>query len=275
MSDFPWRKHSSTHLNIEFNKLQQKLVSTTIKYPLSYLRTGMVCSNYFFQKERIKTPSQGKPSCYNFWQQNESKTRRYNDQTQSHDLFTTVVFLNHAPSQFQVMAAGRIYKYFGANKVLDPYAGWGDRCVAAMAMNLDYTGIDCNTNLKKPYVNMIKQYNVDSNSNVQMIFKKSESVNLTKIDFDFVLSSPPYWNRNKTRLLEEYNGTDNNYIDFINESLVPLIVNINNMNPHIWVCLNMPQDMYNDVKKIIGPCEKILKIKSNNNNNKFLHVYCF
>ena len=276
---FPWRKHNKNELLDEYDKLKHKLENMgeapegIIKFPIPYLRTGMKCSNIFFQKERLKTPSQNKISCFDFWKLNKVKIREYNSKNSSHDLFTTIVFMNHAPSQFPPMTAGMIYKYFGATKVLDPYAGWGDRCISAMAMNIDYIGIDSNPKLLNNYKKIIKYFKTESD--IKIIINKSENINLNKLDFDFILSSPPFWNTKKTKLLEEYNNTSNSYENFINNSIIHLIKTVRNKDPHIWICLHMPSDMYNDIKKIIGPCNKIIKFKTTLNTSSNQSLYCF
>ena len=61
---FPWRKHNKNELLDEYEKLKHKLENIIIKFPIPYLRSGMKCSNIFFQKERLKTPSQNKISCF-------------------------------------------------------------------------------------------------------------------------------------------------------------------------------------------------------------------
>ena len=222
MSDFPWRSHTRKELLDDYFKLISKIENTGIKFPLPYLRTGLKCSNYFFQYERMKTRSQGKISCYDFWKKNKNKVIASYDKDTTHgDIFTKVNFMNHPPSQFPPMVACQLYKYFGATKVLDPYAGWGDRCVAAMAMDIDYIGIDSNKNLRKPYQDMIKYY--PSKSNVKMFFQRSENIDIDELDFDFVLTSPPFWNKSNSRLLEVYNGSEPDYKIFIQQSLIPLI----------------------------------------------------
>ena len=72
----------------------------------------------------------------------------YYDSHPINDLFGIIVFLNKAPSQFSIITACWTYKFFNANTVLDPFSGWGDRCIAAMSMNVDYTGCDSNDNLR-------------------------------------------------------------------------------------------------------------------------------
>lgn len=278
--DFPWRKHTKDELINEYEKLKNKLNNTDIIFPIPYSRIGYKCSNNFFQYERIKTPSQGKKSCFDFWQTNKEKIEKNNKLTSSHDLFTTIVFMNHAPSQFPIFIAGQIYKYFKTKKVLDPFAGWGDRCLAAMALDIDYTGIDINTNLEPLYDNMISTY--ESKSKIKIIFKNCNKVNINRINYDLIFSSPPYWN-DKNKLLEKYYNCENDYEIFMNDCLIPFIIKSLQKNPNIWVCLNIPPQMYNDIKKTkIGVCKKIIRFNTGSNTNGKNHsknltncIYCF
>lgn len=142
-----------------------------------------------------------------------------------------------------------------------------------MAMNIDYIGIDSNPKLLNNYKKIIKYFNTESD--IKIIINKSENINLNKLNFDFILSSPPFWNTKKTKLLEEYNNTSNSYEDFINNSIIHLIKTVRNKDPQIWICLHMPSDMYNDIKKIIGPCNKIIKFKTTLNTSSNQSLYCF
>jgi 16S rRNA G966 N2-methylase RsmD len=280
MTSFPWRHHNEKELNKNFFNLKKKLNSININDNdlIPYFRNGVKCSNFFFQKERLNTPSQDKKSCVEFWKLNEDKIKAYNKKSWGNDFFTTIVFMNHAPSQFPPVTAGCIYKLFNAKKILDPFAGWGDRCISAIALNLDYIGIDSNPNLLDCYNNLIKFF--QPKSKIQIIFNKSQEVNLDELDFNFVFSSPPFYNKQKTKLLEEYNNTDNNNYETFITSLVDLIKKIKNKKhtlKDIWVCFHLPLHMYEDIKNSIGECKKILKFFTNSNTTKnpIQYVYCF
>lgn len=276
---YPFKKYLKKDLINEYNILKNKLNEYNPNKNIKYSRIGLKCSNNFFQYERIKTPSQGKISCYDYWKKNYKKVIEYHNKSNSNsDLFATIIFLNHGPSQFPTFIAGQIYKKFNASKILDPFAGWGDRCLAAMSLNLDYTGIDLNSALKPYYKNMIDYY--DTKSKIKMYFKNCMDVDLNKIDFDFVLTSPPYWSKDK-KLLEKYNKTDDDYDFFMNSILIPFIIKCKRKNSDIVVCINMPEMMYNDVKKEIGKCNRKItftthynsRSKNTNKNKKF--IYCF
>jgi 16S rRNA G966 N2-methylase RsmD len=278
---FPFRKYTKNELLDEYFNLKNKLISHEISNKISYSRVGSKCSNKFFQIERMKTPSQGKISCYDYWFKNKKKIINYsnNSNKKSNDLFAFISFLNHPSAQFLPFIAGQIYLFFEAKKILDPYAGWGDRCLTAMALDIDYIGIDSNINLKLPYDKMLKYY--PSNSNVEIIYDKCENIDIVNLDFDFVFTSPPYWNEKK-KILEEYNNCETDYDIFLNNSLIPLIKNCKKKNNNMWICINMPNFMYKDVKKVIGKCRKILNFSTNLNNKSKDHskrkindIYCF
>ena len=158
---FPWR-NSSKNLIHEYENLKNRVSKTKTTAYIPYRRIGYSCSNYFFQYSRLSTPSQGKPSCVQNWYKNHDKIMCYHSKRNQYknksDLYGTISFMFHAPAQFPPLTACMIYKYFSPTFILDPYAGWGDRCLAAMSMDIDYMGIDSNTELKVHYELMEKMY---------------------------------------------------------------------------------------------------------------------
>ena len=56
---------------------------------------------------------------------------------------------------FKSSTAKYIYKKYNATSVLDPTMGWGGRLLGAMALGIDYYGIDTNLDLNEPYEDMI------------------------------------------------------------------------------------------------------------------------
>lgn len=71
----------------------------------------------------------------------------------------------------------------------------GDRCLAAIALGLDYIGIDSNINLTLSYNQMCSFFPIESK--IQILFDQCEKVNIDNFDFDLVLSSPPFWEKGK------------------------------------------------------------------------------
>jgi len=77
-------------------------------------------------------------------------------------------------------------------KWLDISSGWGDRLITAMAMDMDYTGFDPNTELMKGHSEMIRRFGNPSRHRV--IYEPFELATIPNGPYDIVLSSTPYFN---------------------------------------------------------------------------------
>jgi len=97
---------------------------------------------------------------------------------------------------FKSTTSKYLYKKYKATSVLDPTAGWGGRMLGAWALNIDYTGIDTNINMIGSYDKMIDYLKGNQlfSSKLQMIWEDCLKVDFSKIEYDFVLTSPPYIN---------------------------------------------------------------------------------
>ena len=161
-------------------------------------------------------------------------------------------------------AAACMYKKYKATRVLDFTAGWGARMVAAMALDIDYIGIDSNTNLREGYNRIIKLLKPYTKSNVKMYFKKAEKVDFSKIGkYDYVFTSPPYEYLEAYENMKNYEGDGkikqpssskkikmNDSAKFYDEFLVPTLKKAYKYLPkNKHICLNMPDIMYDKIKK--------------------------
>lgn len=136
-----------------------------------------------------------------------------------------------------------------------------------MAMNIDYIGIDSNTNLKPLYKGLIDFFPTESN--VKVIFKPCQDVDISSLDFDFVFSSPPYWRDGK--LIDKYNNCIEDYEEFMNTCLIQLMKDIRKKK--VPMCLHLPKNMYNDIKKIFGPCNKTILFKTGMAASQLNYIY--
>ena len=161
-------------------------------------------------------------------------------------------------------AAACAYKKNKATKVLDFTAGWGARLIAAMALDIDYTGIDANKALKPGYDKIIKTLRPYSKSKVKMIFKKAETVDISKLKYDFVFTSPPYeylevyenmenYEKKGEKVSQPYSSSKIKIDDsekFYDEFMIPTLKEIYKYLPKgKYICLNMPDIMYTKIKK--------------------------
>lgn len=268
VSSFPWRRYPMSELLLEYEKLRTKK-NCRILVPMKFSQIGYKCTNQYFQYERMSTPCIRRDSATVYWVKNKDYITNYDHKTKG-DYFRLVNFLSRAPSQFPLFTALQLYKYFKATKILDPYAGWGDRCLAAMAMDIDYTGIDKNTNLADAYTRIQQVF--PTKSTVSMYFQSAETFDYNSVQFDMVLTSPPFW-RNKS-LIEKYNQTDHDYDTFMKTSLVPvLIACIAKCTRVGTTCVYIPPSMYKDLKKYIGKCKQ--KIPCYFPGNTVNDIYCW
>ena len=165
---------------------------------------------------------------------------------------------------FKSTTAKYLYKKYNARSVLDPTAGWGGRMLGAWALGIDYTGIDTNTNMKPAYDKMteyLSSYNQfnnplfeqENNTNLKMLWSSALDVDFSKIDYDFVLTSPPYVN------LEIYEHMDKWTSDeaFYKEFFIPLWQkSVDNIKKGGHVCFNISPKMYDDaVTHGLEPCD--------------------
>ena len=139
---------------------------------------------------------------------------------------------------FKPTVAINVYKQVRATSVLDPCAGWGGRLLGAAAIGIPYTGIDTNVSLKPGYDEMVAKLDI---KNTQMLWSNALEVDFSTIDYDCVLTSPPYINLEIYVGMTPFSSDDEFYTKF----LIPLI---NKCRKHIrragHVCFNISPAMY-------------------------------
>ena len=196
-------------------------------------------------------------------------------------------------------AAVQMYKKYKATRVLDFTAGWGARMIAAMALDIDYIGIDTNTDLKPGYAKIIKLLKPYTKSKVKMIWKEAQKVKYSKLGkYDYVFTSPPYeyleayenmtnYEKKGSKIVQPSSSQKIKMDDsakFYEEFLVPTLKKVYKYLPrNKFICLNMPDIMYDKIKsrwKKVTKCEEYKIIKrtggpiGKNRRGKEL-IYCW
>jgi len=133
---------------------------------------------------------------------------------------------------FMPMYAKSIYEYFGAAKVLDPCAGWGDRMVGALSSNCvqRYIGFDPNIRLVEGY----KKIQADFGNRVRKeaerhiefdnqyeIYSEPFETGANQLGdemFDFAFTSPPFFD------YEEYSPDNPTFRNWYAEFYEPLFI---------------------------------------------------
>ena len=165
---------------------------------------------------------------------------------------------------FKATTAKYLYKKYKAKSVLDPTAGWGGRMLGAWSLDINYTGIDTNVEMKPAYNSMMKflteytgfenkNFVVERNSKLNMIWQSCLDVDFSKLDYDFVLTSPPYINLEVYEHMELWDSDTAFYKEFF----IPLWEKCcKHIKQGGHVCFNISPKMYDDVvKNGLTPCD--------------------
>ena len=145
---------------------------------------------------------------------------------------------------FKATTAKYLYRKYKAKTVLDPTAGWGGRMLGAAALDIPYIGIDTNIEMREAYQGMINLISAATlfEPNVTMIWGNCLDIDFSKMDYNFVLTSPPYVNMVIYEHMIEWQTEESFYKGF----LIPLWEKcIESMKPG-HICLNISPKMYDD-----------------------------
>jgi len=156
---------------------------------------------------------------------------------------------------FKPTIAALLYEQYKPSRILDPTAGWGGRLIAAMSRDIDYIGIELNTQLRQPYFEMLNMLQPHSASQTHMIFEDALKVDYAALPpYDMVFTSPPYYNK------EIYSCSSKKTIDewdsFYTELFSKTWRHLQHKGHFI---INIPTKLYYKVAKpLLGECsEKI------------------
>ena len=166
--------------------------------------------DHFQFKNLLKCSREHGKTIYDIWSDPEARAnlldqtrlRNRGGRTAAGNIFECFRINTGSVVMFKSTTAKYLYAKYGAQSVLDPTAGWGGRMLGAWSLGIVYTGIDTNTELKPAYDSMREYLSEYDNSDffetprgkLDMIWQSSLDVDFDKIDYDFVLTSPPYIN---------------------------------------------------------------------------------
>jgi tRNA1(Val) A37 N6-methylase TrmN6 len=177
---------------------------------------------------------------------------------------------------FRPLVAMEIYAKYKPKGVLDFTCGWGGRLVGACALNIpNYIGIDINTNLVNSYLEMKSFFNNISETNVDIFFENAANFDYSKIKYDMVLTSPPYYFLEKYSNNETYNNSKN---EMKNNFYIPVFSNTYKyLQEGGHYCLNINKEIYQDICiGLLGVATDIIPLKKSkrqNNYEEFIYVW--
>ncbi len=246
------------------------------------------CGNQYLQhyqtRNIFQTKYEGKPSLYEIFQ-NQSLLEDLFKLTFTKDEDKLAINMPQAYTRrnpvcyFKCSTAKYLYTKFGAKKVLDMTAGWGGRMIGAYAHDIDYTGIDTNIELKPVYETMMTELSGHSKSKCNMIWDSWKNVDFSKIEFDMMLTSPPYFNKEVYEHMTPFGSKDEYYKDF----LIPMIETaLKYIQKGGWVCININPEFYDELvgKYKFKSADKVELFqqsvaKTKDGAIKYENVYCW
>jgi 16S rRNA G966 N2-methylase RsmD len=176
----------------------------------SRARTGNNVVDYFTFQQRLETKGKYNVNFYEFVENLEEFKQKKFIQTML-SFYTNVKNKNNTKNEYVVLKEVynicisainiirpivymEIYTKYKPTSVLDFCAGWGGAAVACSALNIPhYIGIEINTSLREPYKGLIDYLNTKSIGKINMIFEDALTVDYSKLYYDLVFTSPPYY----------------------------------------------------------------------------------
>jgi 16S rRNA G966 N2-methylase RsmD len=209
---------------------------------------GLKFLNYYFAPYRLDTKSKKKISFYEFYHdkalQSKPYVKRLLDKAAPFQVFSLYF---GSISQFKPSVAYDVYSKLKPTTILDISAGWGGRCLGAIKYGANYIGFDTNTELRKPYSQMLKA--IPNKPNVKLIFKDSSKVDFSRYSYDMVFTSPPYFTIEKYENMPTYDSFEG----WVQVFLKPVVEkSYQHMKQGGKFCLNVPEKIYDECKKILG-----------------------
>jgi hypothetical protein len=267
--------------NLTIEKVELDFQNLREKEDFSGISTiGNKVVDYFTEIERMNTKGNKNISFFElFSRRDEYRNKKYIqnmlDYYETDDVKTwkNIYRLYFNSIQiFRPLIAKGIYAKFSPKCVLDPTMGWGGRLVGACALNVPhYIGIDLNRNLIEPYEAMTKFLSNHSTTKIELFWGDCLTFDYSKIEYDMVLTSPPYYN------IENYSFQERRTKQEWNENFYkPLVLNTYQyLREGGDFCLNVNEEIYHYILSFFRePEEKIEYPKSNRNNgSKKEYIY--
>tara|TARA_R110002096_G_scaffold86144_1_gene198531 strand:+ start:8 stop:847 length:840 start_codon:yes stop_codon:yes gene_type:complete len=216
-------------------------------------QVGNKATDYFFDSHRAKVRV-SYMSAWEAWHTPEQKEKLeeaamklYKTIDLTPAKWRAVLNMRHgAVSQFKPNIARFLFAFCYPTCILDPCAGWGGRLLGAMSLDIDYIGIDTNTDLEENYKELIKMY--PSGSKIQMYFQDALTMDYSALEYDMVFTSPPYCGREKYNKMPKYR----NYEEQLIKPLVEKTYK--GLSAAGIFAMNVPDYIYLWIKKILGEC---------------------
>ena len=277
---------SSLEIDAEFRRLRELKCKGAIASAAGVV-LGNKIVDFFTMVERLATKGHVGVDFYTFWF-NRAHYRRldyvknmlkYYESRDITEIRKWKYIFNlyfSSISIFRPVMSMEVYcKFVPKIGVLDPTMGWGGRLVGACALDLPkYIGIDSNKELDMPYREMCVFLQKTTKTKIELFFQDALTVDYSKLDYDMVFTSPPYYN------IEIYSGMKEKTKEEWNTTFYkPLFERTwKSMRSPGYYCLNIPSEVYeSSCISILGKSWKKIPLKKRGRNvneyEEFIYVW--
>jgi hypothetical protein len=207
---------------------------TSIVSDINYYEHIDILSDYFMEEIRLKTKRNNiLYSVDEAWHQEKFLKKIFRQLLQKNritnrvlrDIITQNIAENKLfnPTWAKALLKTVIGNNLKNKKWLDISAGWGDRLLTAMALDMEYHGFDPNIDLLDGHCQMINMF---GNKKKHIIYYKPfEKAILPNVKYDVIFTSPPYFNlevyapNQKGQSIVDYPNFDDWMVQFMFASL--------------------------------------------------------
>lgn len=190
------------------NEIQKLKSISNIESITDLSHIGLKIIYYFFYTEMLSTKGRRHKSYFDFLLQFDD----YLEKDHIKGLYDCIALkqkvINHLQivkqiydkrhsciSAFRPTTTMKIISRLGGKSILDPCMGWGGRLIGSVLSGVErYIGIDTNKNLEEPYNHLLTCIRSHHNANVCLFFQDALQIDYSKLKYDAVITSPPFYN---------------------------------------------------------------------------------
>ncbi len=251
----------------EFASLREAMCNAD-KIFSPYSRVGNNIVDYFTRPQRLDVEGNKGINFFDFLYNKSEFYKKdwfkrfisiHNDMDEVRAMYKAFQVYYGSVNIFRPLIAIEFYCMFKPKSILDFTMGWGGRLVGATALNIPkYIGIDMNQDLKAPYTKLVDFLKDKTTTDIKLYFTDALKVDYTKLDYDMVFTSPPYYN------VEIYKGTKKqSKDDWDREFYEPIFrKTYAGLKKQGWYCLNVPVEVYERVCiRVLGRATKLVPFR--------------
>lgn len=267
----------------DIDKEWQTLQTTTVGQLKEFSKLGTKIIDYFTLDQRLRVIGKKGINFFQLWDGWEKtykhlpynqKIMKYCDDhhryTKSHyqRIINLYSLYYNMPLAFKANLAWRFMHPYQPRSVLNMCGGFGGIMLGAILQRVSkYTSIEINVALQPAYEAMLAWLHPKHSTTVINLWQDALTVDYATLDYDFVLSSPPYYN------IEKYanNAVYKTKLEWDTQFYIPLFQKVwDHLQPGGRLCLNVNKDIYQRVcLALLGEAHSLFPMPKRSHHNTY------